>query len=306
MAYLNVACVITAYNGRDNLTRLLDSLALQTTQVDVYIVDSGSTDGTAELAEFRCTNVLRLRREDFNAGGTRQLMVERASDYDIYVFMDQDAYLESPQDMGILLAPLLDPQVGAVCGRQLPYRKAGRRAQFALERQYPAASHVYSLAEANVQGPRALSMSLAFCAFRHTALQHIGGFPTHLIGGEGPFLAAKLLLNDWKVAYQGATQCRNRHDRSPLASLRRGYQRAVLLDQEPLLRKRFGFSAGAEPGALADQITWLGWRRVFLWPAAAIHHRLDGLGAALYRRKRLPTWLRGLLDQHKRYTPAKR
>lgn len=118
---LKVACIIPTYNGRHELERLLDSLGRQSAEFDTFIVDSSSRDGTFELAGSRCKNVLRIDSKDFNHGGTRQLMVERNPGYDVCVFMTQDAYLEDPDALAAIVRPFSDPQVGAVCGRQLPH-----------------------------------------------------------------------------------------------------------------------------------------------------------------------------------------
>ena len=115
---LTIACIIPTYNGRQELERLLDSLARQRIEFDTFIVDSSSRDGTFERAQARCPNVLRIDSKDFNHGGTRQMMVERHPDYAVCVFLTQDAYLEDPDALAAIVRPFSDPTVGAVCGRQ--------------------------------------------------------------------------------------------------------------------------------------------------------------------------------------------
>lgn len=57
---MNAVLVIPHYNRRDLLARVLDALAKQTVEHSVVVVDNGSTDGSAELAEVHGSRVLRL------------------------------------------------------------------------------------------------------------------------------------------------------------------------------------------------------------------------------------------------------
>ncbi|ERO64809.1 glycosyltransferase family 2 protein [Pseudomonas piscis] len=191
MSALRVACVIPTYNGCRDLARLLDSLAIQSAVFDTLIVDSSSSDGTYELAVSRCPNVLRIDSRDFNHGGTRQLMVERSADYDVYVFMTQDAYLADAEGIARIVAPFADGQVGAVCGRQLPHLDASPLATHARLFNYPPTSQVKSLADVPALGIKTAFMSNSFSAYRREALMQVGGFPNHVILSEDMYVGAR-------------------------------------------------------------------------------------------------------------------
>ncbi len=63
---MTVAAVVPVWNGRDDLARLLDSLARQTRPAAMVLaVDNGSTDGAPELARERGARVIAMCR---NAG----------------------------------------------------------------------------------------------------------------------------------------------------------------------------------------------------------------------------------------------
>ncbi len=56
-----VTAIVPVWNGRELLTSLLRSLRLQTRSVaEIVVVDNGSTDGAADLAEREGTRVIRL------------------------------------------------------------------------------------------------------------------------------------------------------------------------------------------------------------------------------------------------------
>ena len=233
---LTIACIIPTYNGRQELERLLDSLARQRIEFDTFIVDSSSRDGTFERAQARCPNVLRIDSKDFNHGGTRQMMVERHPDYAVCVFLTQDAYLEDPDALAAIVRPFSDPTVGAVCGRQLPHLDAVPLAQHARQFNYPPHSQLKSLADAPQLGIKTAFMSNSFSAYRREALLAVGGFPNHVILSEDMYVAAKMLLAGWKVAYEGQACCRHSHNYSLKEEFRRYFDIGVFQAREPWIR----------------------------------------------------------------------
>lgn len=63
---MTIAAVVPVWNGRDDLARLLDSLALQARPAAIIVaVDNGSADGAPELARKRGARVIEMGR---NAG----------------------------------------------------------------------------------------------------------------------------------------------------------------------------------------------------------------------------------------------
>lgn len=113
----------------------------------VLVLDSESIDGTQELARAAGFTVRTIRRKDFNHGGTRQLAVEIFPDAEILIYLTQDAVLLEPNSLTNLVRPFDDPRVGAVCGRQLPRPGAGEIEAHQREFNYPAQSHMRSLAD---------------------------------------------------------------------------------------------------------------------------------------------------------------
>src|SRR5690606_19238861 len=101
----------------------------------------------------------------FNHGGTRQMMVSRNPDYDIYVFLTQDAYLEDADAIENLVAPFHDEKVGAVCGRQLPHKDASPLAEHARLFNYPATSMLKSFEDVPQMGIKTAFMSNSFAAY---------------------------------------------------------------------------------------------------------------------------------------------
>ena len=60
---------------------------------EVLVIDSSSSDGTAELATRDKSRVVVISRAEFCHGGTRQHAAELLADADILVYLTQDAIL---------------------------------------------------------------------------------------------------------------------------------------------------------------------------------------------------------------------
>ena len=68
----NVTVIIPTWKAIPWLDRQLTALAMQSLQAThVIVIDSGSADGTAELARQRGCTVEIIAQKDFDHGGTR-------------------------------------------------------------------------------------------------------------------------------------------------------------------------------------------------------------------------------------------
>ncbi len=109
------------------LERVLEALAAQRTSLawDVWVIDSGSTDGTRECLERRRASfpvpltVEWIRPEEFDHGDTRNLLARR-SEGDLLVYLTQDAIPSSPIWLETLASSFRDPSVGAAYCRNVP------------------------------------------------------------------------------------------------------------------------------------------------------------------------------------------
>jgi peptidoglycan/xylan/chitin deacetylase (PgdA/CDA1 family)/glycosyltransferase involved in cell wall biosynthesis len=113
---LTVSVVVPAFNERVNIAACVRSLAAADyPQLEIIVVDDGSTDGTARIVEsLELPNVRVLRQP--NAGKPAALTSGIASAAaDILVLVDGDTVFE-PDTLQALVAPFADPDVGAVSG----------------------------------------------------------------------------------------------------------------------------------------------------------------------------------------------
>jgi len=115
-----VAIAMRSYNDLSVIRGTLEMIQRQTYQnFELWNFDSSSTDGTFEvIQEFNDSE--RIRQNDsasYNPGRVLNDAVHTV-DGDVVVFINSDATPESEEWLARLIAPLADPNVGAVYGRQ--------------------------------------------------------------------------------------------------------------------------------------------------------------------------------------------
>lgn len=133
-----VTVAIPVLNGARYLDEVLAMVRAQDVdaEVEILIVDSGSTDGSLEIAERHGAVVHRIDKKDFSHGGTRNWMVGAAKG--AYVaFLTQDA---TPAHEGWLSGLLegfdLGDDVAAVFGPHIPRPDASHMIKCEMERHF--------------------------------------------------------------------------------------------------------------------------------------------------------------------------
>ena len=148
-----ISVVIPVKNGGNDLERCLDALARQVVddEVEIVVVDSGSSDGSDDLARRRGARVERIPPAEFHHGRTRNLGAQRARG-DILVFTSQDAFAASDGWLARLTGPLRsgDESVAGVYGRQLPHRDARPPERYFLDFLYGPATRIQRMTEPGV------------------------------------------------------------------------------------------------------------------------------------------------------------
>ena len=99
-----VSVAIPVLNGARYLDEVLTAVKNQDVdrEVEIVIVDSGSTDGSLDIAERHGARVHRIDKSEFSHGGTRNLLMELASG-DHVAFLTQDATPASSRWLAALL-----------------------------------------------------------------------------------------------------------------------------------------------------------------------------------------------------------
>lgn len=114
----NCSVVIRSYNEEKNIGRLLEGLQQQTiNNVDIILVDSGSTDATVAIAENYPVQVIHISPQEFTFGRSLNLGIRHARS-EIIVIASAHIYPVYPDWLERMLAPFQDPKVALSYGKQ--------------------------------------------------------------------------------------------------------------------------------------------------------------------------------------------
>ncbi|AJE45425.1 glycosyltransferase [Celeribacter indicus] len=252
-----VALIIPVYNGGDIYRDCLEAIEMQRHTLNRRLVmESGSTDDSRALSLAHGFEVHDVPAGTFNHGGTRSRAVGMVED-DIVVFLTQDAILDSPDSISRLVEPFRDPEVGAAFGRQLPHRDANPLAAHARFNSYGTSTYVTDMDSSYPSGIRKCFLSNSFAAYRRTAFEAVGGFPTNVILSEDMFVAAKILKAGWKVAYAAEATVRHSHNYTVQQEFRRYFDIGVFHRQATWILEEFGRPEAEGVRVTLDQLGFL-------------------------------------------------
>lgn len=255
---MNLAICIPTLNAGFKAAPLLASIATQKLGgLDCLVLDSSSSDGTQELFSEAGFRIHTISRDLFNHGATRQLVFDLCRDADIFIFMTQDAFLATPDSLHYLVAAFSNSKVGAAFGRQLPKTDAGPIEAHARVFNYPPISLLKSTADIPKLGIKTAFISNSFAAYRRSALEAVGGFPLHCIVSEDTFVAARMLLAGWKIAYCANAQVYHSHCYNYVQEFQRYFDIGVFHAREPWVRNRLGRAEGEGRRFFLSEINFL-------------------------------------------------
>lgn len=295
-----LAVVVPTLNAGSRWEEIAQKLAAQTDAAQVIAIDSGSTDGSNTISQASGFSVTSIPKSEFNHGGTRQRAVELCPDAEIILFVTQDALLADDHTIARLISAFDDPHVGAAYGRQLPRLQAGPIEAHARLFNYPEYSYVVTLSDQDRLGIKAAFLSNSFAAYRRDALEAVGGFPVNVILGEDTYVAGKMLLAGWKVAYRSDAQVFHSHDYSYLQEFRRYFDIGVFHHRAAWMLTEFGKPEGEGGRFVRSEIHYLFGQSPWLIPSALLRTILKYAGYLLGRMEScLPLRIKMACSMHK-------
>lgn len=300
---LSFSLIVPTRNAGEQWPNWLNSLHEQSLQPNtIILVDSSSEDDTLKLAsDFGITPYV-IDKEIFNHGGTRNLAVTLSPKTDVLVFLTQDAILNSHDALQNIISIFEDPNIVAVNGRQLPHIDANPLAIHARLFNYPDKTIIKSMMDIPTLGLKTAFMSNSFAAYRRDIFEKLGRFPANTILAEDMYLAAKMILSGYKVAYCAETTVRHSHNYTPWEEFRRYFDTGVFHACEPWIQQKFGGASGEGMRYIQSELSYLlknapGWI-----PRALITNMFKFAGYKLGRNyQKIPMWLRPKLSMYKSY-----
>jgi cellulose synthase/poly-beta-1,6-N-acetylglucosamine synthase-like glycosyltransferase len=206
-----VTVLIPAHNEELVIGGCLDAmrdLDYPANSLAIVVINDRSTDGTGEIAQARAATDPRLRVHNRSAQaqpGKPAAIAEviEQIDSEIVVFFDAD-YLPDRPLLKFLMAPFVDPEVGATMGRVVPYNTnvnlltklidLERRAGYAVDQQARSLLNLLPQFGGTVGG------------VRMAALRAIGGWRANILA-EDTDLTYRLFIAGWTVEYLEHAMC---------------------------------------------------------------------------------------------------
>jgi len=184
-----IGVVVIGRNEGERLARSLRSVGFASHPV-VY-VDSGSSDGSVELARPLASEVIELEDSTpYTAARARNAGLKRLLELDaslaLVQFVDGDCELEAGWLEAARAGLDRDPSLGAVCG--------------ILRERHPDASPYAKLSQMEWHRPTGETHACGGIAmFRVAALNGVGGFDASMIAGEEFELCYRLRRAGWRI-----------------------------------------------------------------------------------------------------------
>lgn len=218
-----ISVLIPVKDGGRDLVECLEAINRQEIDddVEVVVVDSGSTDGSPARARSLGAVVESIAAADFVHGATRNRAAELARG-DVLVFTSQDAVAAEPTWLRTLTAPLAEDGVAGVYGRQLPHEDASPPERFFLDFMYGADPRVQRLEPGEAP------------TFEHTLFSNVNSAMLRRVWKAHPFAdgvgmsedqewSRRMLLAGKTIVYEPRAAVRHSHAYSLTGAFRRFY-----------------------------------------------------------------------------------
>ena len=296
---MNLSVIVPTYNAKDLLAELFSRLRSQSVDFELVIIDSSSTDGTAELAKEAADTFLSIPKHTFDHGGTRAIAAKAAKG-ELLLFLTQDALPENDHTLENLLQAFDDPVVGAVFGRQLPYESTSLFGKHLRYFNYPENSYTRTFSDKAHYGLKTVFFSDSFSAYRRSVLAEVGWFKDGLIVGEDMYVIAKIVIAGYKVAYRADAVVFHAHSYSVWEDFRRYFDTGVFHTSEPWLIDTFGKAEGEGMRYIKSELHFLLEQDAYgKVPEFIIRNGLKYLGYTIGKRyQKLPKSIAQMLSMH--------
>jgi len=137
---MNCSIVIRAYNEEKHIGRLLEGIRHQTLKdVEVILVDSGSTDETVSVADSFSARIVRIPSDEFTFGRSLNFGIEEAT-REFIVMASAHVYPVYPDWLESLLRPFEVDEVALTYGKQRGPESAIFSERQIFHQWYPDAS----------------------------------------------------------------------------------------------------------------------------------------------------------------------
>lgn len=230
-AVTTIGVVIRTLNEGELIGRCLETLQRQHGEfdLDVVVVDSGSTDATIEIARAQGARVVHLAPGEFDYSKALNLGIEEAHG-EVVVSLSAHAIPVGNGWLQSMTAPFADRRVAGVSGRQVPWPDAAWGEVHRLRHQFGETGCVYSRGS-----EEQIVFSNAASAIRRSAWRDRRFI---LPAAEDLDWAHRVVADGWKLVYEPSAAVYHSHREGPRAQALRMIDINRVLDAETGKRTR--------------------------------------------------------------------
>ena len=234
-----ISIVIPVKDGGDGLVRCLDAIRGQESaeQIEIVVVDSGSSDGSVAMARSRGALVQEIASHEFSHGASRNLGARRSRG-ELREFISQDAIPVGERWLERLTRPLREePNVAGVYGGQLPHPGARPPERYFL-------GFLYGPTPRRQRALRVEELSMETTLFSNVnaamprAIWERFPFVEDIVMSEDQEWSRRVLLAGYSVAYEPEAAVRHSHDYTLAAAFRRFFDSGASADRAYLAGER--------------------------------------------------------------------
>jgi len=231
MALIDASILIPTKNEASGIRRCLDGVFSQVAEAtfEVIVVDSGSVDGTPEIAASYPARLHSIAPAEFHHARTRNYLATLARGKYL-VYLNADAFPTSTNWLQSMLSGFSDPAVGAVYGRQLPKPDSQLERQVTLDAVYGEKRIVKDFSRKQELGYMYYFLSTVNAAIRKDVWEATR-FPEHLKVYEDVGIAKLILDQGWSVLYEPDAAVYHSHNYSLWGLFKRYFDGGVIRKQ---------------------------------------------------------------------------
>ena len=218
---MDTSVVIPTKNGEKWIGECLEAVHSQkgVGELEVLLVDSGSTDGTLEIARRYPVRIVEIPAQAFHHARTRNYAATlTAGKY--LVFLSQDAVPANNSWLRTMLRNFDNGSVGAVYGRQVPKAGSTQERHDALNTMYGGERVMKDASTKQSLGYRYYHFSDANAAIRKEVWEATR-FPEELKVFEDLGIAKRILDAGWNIVYEPEASVVHSHNHSTVELFKR-------------------------------------------------------------------------------------
>jgi rhamnosyltransferase len=217
---MKCSIIIRSFNEEKHIVRLMEGIKRQTlyADVEVILVDSGSTDKTVALAQSAGAKVVHIEPRDFSFGRALNVGCAAASG-EFLLMASAHVYPHFTNWIEKMIAPFADPKIALVYGRQTGNQLTKYSEHQLFKKWFPKHSNYHQ--------------EIPFCnnanAVVRRSLWQEQNYDELLTGLEDIDWAMKIQKKGYYIAYESEAVIVHVHEETPAKILNRYRREAIAL-----------------------------------------------------------------------------